>query len=187
MFLAVNGQIVGIVSVSDPIKTDSADAIKALKKLGVRLILVTGDNDMTANAIAKQAGIHEVKAQVLPEYKAAIVRELQKMGYCVGMVGDGINDAPALAQADVGMAIGGGTDVAIESADIVILQGSLLKVAEAMKLSSATLVNIKQNLLGAFFYNTISIPLAAGLFYPIFGMLLKVNHLLRDIVQIFNR
>jgi Cu+-exporting ATPase len=173
MLLAANGACVGIVSVSDPIKTDSADAVKALKKLGVRLIMVTGDNDITANAIAKQAGITEVRAQVLPEYKAAIVRELQKTGYCVGMVGDGINDAPALAQADVGMAIGGGTDVAIESADIVILQGSLLKVPEAMKLSSATLVNIKQNLLGAFFYNTISIPLAAGLFYPIFGVLLN--------------
>ena len=173
MLLAVNGQIAGIISVSDPIKADSAEAVRELKKLGVRLIMVTGDNDITANAIAKQAGITEVKAQVLPEYKAAVVRELQRIGYCVGMVGDGINDAPALAQADVGMAIGGGTDVAIESADIVILQGSLLKVAEAMKLSSATLVNIKQNLLGAFFYNTISIPLAAGLFYPLFGVLLN--------------
>ncbi len=173
MLLAANGVCVGIVSVSDPIKTDSAEAVQALKKLGVRLIMVTGDNEITANAIAKQAGITEVKAQVLPEFKAEIVRELQQAGFCVGMVGDGINDAPALAQADVGMAIGGGTDVAIESADIVILQGSLLKVPEAMKLSSATLVNIKQNLLGAFFYNTISIPLAAGLFYPIFGVLLN--------------
>jgi Cu+-exporting ATPase len=173
MLLAVNGGIVGIVSVSDPIKTDSAAAVRALKNLGVRLIMVTGDNEITANAIAKQAGITEVKAQVLPEFKAEIVRELQQAGFCVGMVGDGINDAPALAQADVGMAIGGGTDVAIESADIVILQGSLLKVAEAMKLSTATLANIKQNLLGAFFYNTISIPLAAGLFYPIFGVLLN--------------
>jgi P-type Cu+ transporter len=166
----LNGEIIGIVSVSDPIKTDSKQAVQALQQMGVRVIMVTGDNDITAKAIAKQAGIAEVKAQVLPEYKAAIVQDLQKIGYCVGMVGDGINDAPALAQADVGMAIGGGTDVAIESADIVILQGSLLKVPEAMKLSTATLVNIKQNLVGAFFYNTISIPLAAGLFYPIFGM-----------------
>lgn len=173
MLLAVNAEIVGIVSVSDPIKTDSKQAVQALQQMGVRVIMVTGDNDITANAIAKQAGIAEVKAQVLPEYKAAIVQDLQKIGYCVGMVGDGINDAPALAQADVGMAIGGGTDVAIESADIVILQGSLLKVPEAMNLSTATLTNIKQNLLGAFFYNTISIPLAAGLFYPIFGMLLN--------------
>jgi Cu+-exporting ATPase len=173
MLLAANGEIIGIVSVSDPIKTDSAEAVEALKALGVRLIMVTGDNEITAKAIAKQAGITEVKAQVLPEFKARCVRELQQAGYCVGMVGDGINDAPALAQADVGMAIGGGTDVAIESADIVILQGSLLKVAEAMKLSTATLANIKQNLLGAFFYNTISIPLAAGLFYPVFGVLLN--------------
>jgi len=173
MLLAVNAEIVGIVSVSDPIKADSKQAVQALQKMGVRVIMVTGDNDITANAIAKQAGIAEVKAQVLPEYKAAIVQDLQKIGYCVGMVGDGINDAPALAQADVGMAIGGGTDVAIESADIVILQGSLLKVPEAMNLSTATLTNIKQNLLGAFFYNTISIPLAAGLFYPIFGVLLN--------------
>ncbi len=173
MLLAANGEIVGIVSVSDPIKNDSKQAVQLLREIGVRVIMVTGDNDITANAIAKQAGISEVKAQVLPEYKAAIVKDLQRMGYCVGMVGDGINDAPALAQADVGMAIGGGTDVAIESADIVILQGSLLKVPEAMKLSIATLTNIKQNLVGAFFYNTISIPLAAGLFYPIFGMLLN--------------
>ncbi len=173
MLLAANGQIVGVVSVSDPIKTDSAEAVKALKALGVRLIMVTGDNEITAKAIAKQAGIAEVKAQVLPEFKTEIVHELQQAGFCVGMVGDGINDAPALAQADVGMAIGDGTDVAIESADIVILQGSLLKVAEAMKLSTATLANIKQNLLGAFFYNTISIPLAAGLFYPVFGVLLN--------------
>ena len=173
MLLAANGGIIGIVSVSDPIKTDSAEAVQALKNLGVRLIMVTGDNEITAKAIAKQAGITEVKAQVLPEFKAEIVRELQQAGFCVGMVGDGINDAPALAQADVGMAIGGGTDVAIESADIVILQGSLLKVAEAMRLSSATLVNIKQNLVGAFFYNVVSIPLAAGLFYPVFGVLLN--------------
>jgi Cu+-exporting ATPase len=173
MLLSANGEIIGIVSVSDPIKTDSKQAVQALRELGVRVIMVTGDNDITANAIAKQAGISEVKAQVLPEHKAAIVKDLQKMGYCVGMVGDGINDAPALAQADVGMAIGGGTDVAIESADIVILQGSLLKVPEAMKLSTATLTNIKQNLVGAFFYNTISIPLAAGLFYPLFGILLN--------------
>ena len=173
MLLAVNAQIIGVISVSDPIKTDSKLAVQALQKLGVRVIMVTGDNDVTAKAIAKQAGIAEVKAQVLPEVKAAIVKDLQKIGYCVGMVGDGINDAPALAQANVGMAIGGGTDVAIESADIVILQGSLFKVSEAMNLSNATLINIKQNLVGAFFYNTISIPLAAGVFYPILGMLLN--------------
>ena len=135
--------------------------------------MVTGDNTITANAIAQQAGISEIRAQILPQDKANIVREFQANGEIVGMVGDGINDAPALAQADVGLAIGTGTDVAIESADIVILQGSLIKVAEAIQLSKFTVTNIKQNLLGAFFYNTISIPVAAGLLYPLFGILLN--------------
>lgn len=173
MLLAVDHDLVGIIAVSDPIKADSAEAVRLLKSQGVRLLMVTGDNEITAQAIARQAGISEVRAQVLPQDKAAVVKELQQQGEIVGMVGDGINDAPALAQADVGMAIGTGTDVAIESADVVILQGSLLKVPEAIELSKATLVNIKQNLLGAFFYNTISIPVAAGLLYPIFGILLN--------------
>ncbi|MGR9051095.1 MAG: heavy metal translocating P-type ATPase [Gammaproteobacteria bacterium] len=173
MLLAVDGQIAGIVAVSDPIKKDSAQAVRQLKNEGVRIIMVTGDNEVTAKAIARQAGIDEIRAQVLPQDKASVVRELQATGAVVGMVGDGINDAPALAQADVGMAIGTGTDVAIESADVVILQGSLLKVQETMNLSKATVVNIKQNLLGAFFYNTISIPVAAGLMYPLFGILLN--------------
>jgi len=134
---------------------------------------VTGDNQITAHAIAKQAGISEVRAQVLPQDKAAVVMELQQQGEIVGMVGDGINDAPALAQANVGIAIGTGTDVAIESADIVILQGSLLKIPEIISLSKATVINIKQNLIGAFFYNCISIPVAAGLLYPWFGILLN--------------
>jgi len=173
MLLAVDNVIAGIIAVADPIKKDSADAIQQLQKLGVRVIMVTGDNQITAQAIAKQAGIHEVKAQVLPQDKAGIVKELQQQGQVVGMVGDGINDAPALAQADVGMAIGTGTDVAIESADVVILQGSLTKVPEAIALSKATVKNIKQNLFGAFFYNTISIPVAAGVLYPFFGILLN--------------
>jgi Cu+-exporting ATPase len=139
----------------------------------VRVLMVTGDNEITAQAIAKQAGITEIRAQVLPQDKASVVKELQAQGLCVGMVGDGINDAPALAQADVGIAIGSGTDVAIESADIVILQGSLLKVSQVMALSKVTVANIKQNLIGAFFYNTLSIPVAAGLFYPLFGLLLN--------------
>ncbi|WP_036242860.1 heavy metal translocating P-type ATPase [Methylobacter luteus] len=173
MLLAVDHKIVGIIAVSDPIKADSAEAVQLLKSQGVRLLMVTGDNEVTAQAIARQAGISEVRAQVLPQDKAAVVKELQQQGEIVGMVGDGINDAPALAQADVGLAIGTGTDVAIESADVVILQGSLLKVPEAIELSKATLLNIKQNLLGAFFYNTISIPVAAGLLYPVFGILLN--------------
>ncbi|MDP1773128.1 MAG: heavy metal translocating P-type ATPase [Methylobacter sp.] len=165
--------VVGIIAVSDPIKKDSAHAVQLLKDQGVRIIMVTGDNPITAHAIAKQAGILEVRAQVLPQDKAEVVKELQQAGEIVGMVGDGINDAPALAQADVGFAIGTGTDVAIESADVVILQGSLLKVPEAIELSKATVINIKQNLIGAFFYNTVSIPVAAGLLYPLFGVLLN--------------
>jgi Cu+-exporting ATPase len=165
--------VVGIIAVSDPIKKDSARAVQILKNQGVRIIMVTGDNAITAHAIAQQAGILEVRAQVLPQDKAEVVKELQLAGEIVGMVGDGINDAPALAQADVGFAIGTGTDVAIESADVVILQGSLLKVPEAIELSKATVINIKQNLIGAFFYNTVSIPVAAGLLYPLFGVLLN--------------
>jgi len=173
VLLAVDGEVVGVIAVTDPIKKDSPAAVAKLKALGIRVIMVTGDNQITAHAIAQQAGIAEVNAQVLPQDKAAVVKALQEQGEIVGMVGDGINDAPALAQADVGLAIGTGTDVAIESADVVILQGSLLKVPEVVSLSKASVVNIKQNLLGAFFYNTISIPVAAGLLYPLFGVLLN--------------
>ena len=173
MLLASDNAVVGIISVADPIKADSAVAIQQLHKRGIRLIMVTGDNEITAKAIAAQAGISEIRAQVLPQDKAMIIKELQSQGEIVGMVGDGINDAPALAQANVGFAIGTGTDVAIESADIVLLQGSLLKVPEAIMLSTLTVINIKQNLLGAFIYNTIGIPVAAGLLYPFFGILLN--------------
>lgn len=173
MLLAIDKTLVGIVAVADPIKADSAKAVQQLRQRGVRVLMVTGDNEITAKAIAAQAGITEVRAQVLPQDKAAVVKDLQAQGERVGMVGDGINDAPALAQADVGFAIGTGTDVAIESADVVLLQGSLLKVSEAMGLSKLTVTNIKQNLLGAFFYNTIGIPVAAGLLYPLFGLLLN--------------
>lgn len=173
MLLTVNQRVVGIIAVSDPIKKDSATAVQRLHELGIRIIMVTGDNPITAHAIAAQAGISEVKAQVLPQDKATVVTALQQQGEIVGMVGDGINDAPALAQANVGFAIGTGTDVAIESADVVILQGSLVKVPEAIALSKATVINIKQNLLGAFIYNTLSIPVAAGLLYPLFGVLLN--------------
>ncbi|MBL1262826.1 heavy metal translocating P-type ATPase [Methylomicrobium sp. RS1] len=173
MLLAVDRQFAGIVAVADPIKPDSAAAVQRLRNQGIRVLMVTGDNPITAQAIAQEAGIAEVRAQVLPQDKAAVVRELQAQGETVGMVGDGINDAPALAQADVGFAIGTGTDVAIESADVVILQGSLMKIPEVIRLSQLTVVNIKQNLFGAFFYNTISIPVAAGLLYPFAGILLN--------------
>lgn len=173
MLLAVDKKIVGIIGVLDPIKKDSASAVLRLKNQGVRLIMVTGDNQETAKFIAKQVGITEIKAQIMPEVKADIIKKLQLDGEVVGMVGDGINDAPALVQADVGFAIGSGTDIAIESADIIILQDSLLKIPYALDLAKATVLNIKQNLLGAFFYNGLSIPIAAGLLYPIFGILLS--------------
>ena len=173
MLLAVAGEVVGLVSVSDPIKSDSKQAIADLQALGVRVLMVTGDNETTARAIAKEAGISEVRAQVLPQDKAVVVKELQDQGEIAAMVGDGINDAPALAQANVGFAIGTGTDIAIESGDVVIMQGSLRKVPEAIRLSRVTVRKIKQNLLGAFIYNSLSIPIAAGLLYPAFGILLN--------------
>jgi Cu+-exporting ATPase len=173
ILLALDEHIIGMITVADPIKPDSTHAVAMLQTIGVRVIMVTGDNDITANAIALQTGIVEVRANVLPDDKANIVLEFQQAGYCVGMVGDGINDAPALAQADVGIAIGNGHNIAIESADIVILQGSLTKLSQIIHLSNAAVDNIKQNLIGAFLYNTLSIPLAAGLFYPLFGVLLN--------------
>jgi Cu+-exporting ATPase len=172
MFLAVDGEAAGIVSVADPIKADSAAAIARMHALGLKVVMLTGDNAATARAVAEQAGIDEVIAEVLPEQKADKVAELQGRGEVVGMVGDGINDAPALARADVGFAIGTGTDVAIESADITLMRGSLHGVVEAIAISRATVRNIKQNLFGAFIYNGIGIPLAAGVLYP-FGILLN--------------
>ncbi len=173
MILVVEKKVAGIIAVADTIKPDSKEAIRQLREMGVKVWMVTGDNEKTARAIAKEAGVNEVRAQVMPEDKAKVVKELQAKGEIVAMVGDGINDAPALAQANVGFAIGTGTDIAIESGDIVIMQGSLLKVPETMKLSQATVRNIKQNLLGAFIYNISAIPVAAGLLYPFFGLLLN--------------
>lgn len=173
LLLAVNRVAVGLLAVADPIKADSREAVARLRALGVRVLLVSGDNAITARAVAAEAGIDEVRAQVLPQDKAAVVKTLQERGEVVGMVGDGINDAPALAQANVGFAIGTGTDIAIESGDVVIMSGSLLKVAEAMELSRATVRNIRQNLLGAFIYNVLAIPIAAGVLYPPFGILLN--------------
>ena len=173
MFLASDGRLVAIFAVADPIKPESAAAIKRLQADGLKVVMVTGDNSHTAQAVANQVGIDEVRAEVLPEDKKNLVAGLQKRGELVGMVGDGINDAPALALANVGFAIGTGTDVAIESADITLMRGSLHGVADAMDISSATMRNIRQNLLGAFIYNTAGIPIAAGVLYPLTGMLLN--------------
>jgi len=173
MFIGVDGRAVGLVSVADAIKPDSEAAIRRLHDIGLKVVLLTGDNKHTASAVAAQLGIDEVIAEVLPEDKADKVASLQASGQRVGMVGDGINDAPALALADVGFAIGSGTDVAIESADITLMRGSLHGVADAIAISRATVRNIKQNLFGAFIYNSLGIPLAAGVLYPVMGILLN--------------
>ena len=173
MFLASNGQLIAIFAVADPIKPESVAAIKRLQAEGLKVVMVTGDNRHTAQAVAKQVGIDEIRAEVLPEDKKNLIADLQKQGERVGMVGDGINDAPALALANVGFAIGTGTDIAIESADITLMRGSLHGVADAIDISNATMRNIRQNLLGAFIYNSAGIPIAAGVLYPLTGMLLN--------------
>ncbi len=173
IYLAVDGRAAGIVAIADPIKPDSQAAIARLHALGLKVVMLTGDNAATAQAVAGQVGIDEVLAEVLPADKAAKVLALQARGEIVGMVGDGINDAPGLAQANVGFAIGTGTDVAIESADVALMRGSLHGVADAIAISAATVRNIKQNLFGAFIYNTLGIPIAAGALFPPFGLLLN--------------
>lgn len=168
LYAAVNGTAVGIIVVADPVKSTSKEAIDTFKSLGIRTVMLTGDNGKTAEAIRRELGIDEVRAELLPADKTAVIRDLQKSGQHVAMIGDGVNDAPALASADVGIAIGAGQDIAIESADIVLMKSDLRDGAESIRLSRATIRNIKQNLFWALIYNTLGIPLAAGLFYPIF-------------------
>jgi Cu+-exporting ATPase len=173
MFVAVDGQVAGLLAVADPVKEWTAEAIGELRAEGLRILMVTGDSRTTALAVAARLGIEEVEAEVLPEAKGDIVLRLQKEGRTVAMAGDGVNDAPALARADVGIAMGSGTDVAIQSAAITLLRGDLRGLVRARRLSHATMRNIRQNLFFAFVYNTLGVPIAAGVLYPVFGLLLS--------------
>lgn len=173
MFVSVDGQPAGLLGVADPVKQSSDEAIRALHEDGIRIVLLTGDNRTTAEAVARKLGIDEVKADALPDQKREVVKHLQAQGRVVAMAGDGVNDAPALAQADVGIAMGTGTDVAIESAGITLVKGDLRGIVRARKLSRATMRNIRQNLFFAFIYNALGIPIAAGVLYPVFGLLLS--------------
>lgn len=173
LYIALNNIAAGIIAVSDPVKEDSKAAIARLHQLSLKVVMLTGDSQITAEAVARQVGIDAVIAEVLPAEKEQQIAALQQLGEIVGMVGDGINDAPALARAHVGFAIGGGTDVAIESSDVTLMRGSLHGVADAIGISRATVRNIKQNLFGAFIYNTLGIPVAAGVLYPLLGILLN--------------
>jgi Cu+-exporting ATPase len=173
VFFAVDGKAAGLAAVADPIKESTPEAIAALKQSGIRIVMLTGDSMRTADAVARQLGIDEALAEVLPADKAGHVKRLQAAGHKVAMAGDGINDAPALAQADVGIAMGTGTDVAMESAGVTLVKGDLRGIARAATLSRATMRNIKQNLAFAFGYNALGIPIAAGVLYPFFGILLS--------------
>ena len=173
MFVAIDDQVAGLLGVADPIKESTPDALRALREEGIEVVMVTGDSRTTAEAVAKKLGIERVEAEVLPEQKVAIVKRLKAEGRIVAMAGDGINDAPALAAADVGIAMGTGTDVAIESAGITLVKGDLQGIVRARRLSEAAMRNIRQNLFFAFVYNALGVPIAAGVLYPFLRLLLN--------------
>jgi len=173
MFVVIDGRASGLIGVADPVKPTTRDAIDALHRERVKVVMLTGDNRTTAEAVAKAVGIDAIEADVLPDQKAAVVKQLQQRGERVAMAGDGINDAPALAQADVGIAMGTGTDVAMESAGVTLVKGDLRGIVRARRLSRATMKNIRQNLFFAFVYNVLGVPIAAGILYPLFGILLS--------------
>ena len=173
MFVAVDGLLAGLIGIADPIKGSTPEAVRILREAGVSIVMLTGDNKVTADAVARTLGLDQVFAEVLPEDKYRIVRELQGKGKIVAMAGDGINDSPALAQANAGIAMGTGTDIAIESARVVLVKGDLRGIAKVRRLSQKTMRNIRQNLFFAFIYNTLGVPIAAGVLYPFFGILLS--------------
>jgi len=173
IFMAVDGKASGVIAIADPVKPTTADALKALGADGIRVVMLTGDNRTTAQAVARRLGITDIEAEVLPDQKSAVVERLRREGRVVAMAGDGVNDAPALAAADVGIAMGTGTDVAIESAGVTLLKGDLTGIVRARRLSEATMRNIRQNLFFAFIYNSAGVPIAAGVLYPFFGILLS--------------
>ena len=173
IYVAIDGRAAGIIAIADPIKPSTKAALQKLRDEGLRIVMLTGDNPTTARAVASQLGIEEIEAGVLPERKSEVVQRLRQQGRRVAMVGDGVNDAPALAAADIGVAMGGGTDVAIESAGVTLLSGDLMGLVRARRLSVATMRNIRQNLAFAFVYNAAGVPIAAGVLYPVFGILLS--------------
>ena len=177
MLAVEKDRLLGLICVSDRIKADSPAAVEQLRQMGLEIVMLTGDNQRAADAIGRQAGVDQVVAEVRPDEKASRVKALQANGRKVAMVGDGINDAPALAQADVGLAIGTGTDVAIEAAEVILVSGSLRGVPQAIALSRATMTTIRQNLFWAFFYNAVLIPVAAGALYPFDGLPMMLRHL----------
>lgn len=173
IFIAIDNILAGLISIADPIKSSTKEAIDNLHSLGINVVMLTGDNEITAKAVAKKLSIKQVYSDVLPEDKLSVIKDLQSQGKIVAMAGDGINDAPALTAANVGIAMGTGTDIAIESAEITLIKGDLNGIIKAYKLSKGTMKNIRQNLFFAFIYNTAGVPIAAGILYPYFGILLS--------------